>query len=106
MLITFRCHSHSNISMFGDIAIKMLEMMGHSLSVPGAMSDKDIPNALSSLTSALSEQKAIDQNNKQIIEENEEQEKQMVSLEHRAFPLIELLESAIKEKCGVTWDYQ
>ncbi|RPB41759.1 DUF1840 domain-containing protein [Vibrio diabolicus] len=106
MLITFRCHSHSNVTMFGDIAIKMIKMMGHSGSVPGSISVQDIPDALSRLTSALAAQEAIEKNNSQAMEENEEQEEQTVSLGRRAFPLIELLKSAIKEECEVMWDSQ
>ncbi|MFH4488305.1 DUF1840 domain-containing protein [Vibrio diabolicus] len=106
MLITFRCHSHSNVTMFGDIAIKMIKMMGHSGSVPGAISAQDIPDALSRLTSALAAQEAIEKNNSQATEEDEEQEEQTVSLGRRAFPLIELLKSAIKEECEVMWDSQ
>jgi hypothetical protein len=40
------------------------------------------------------------------MEEDEEQEEQTVSLGRRAFPLIELLKSAIKEECEVMWDSQ
>ncbi|MFH4828339.1 DUF1840 domain-containing protein [Vibrio diabolicus] len=106
MLITFRCHSHSNVTMFGDIAIKMIKMMGHSGSVPGSISVQDIPDALSRLTSALAAQEAIEKNNRQAMEEDEEQEEQTVSLGRRAFPLIELLKSAVKEECEVMWDSQ
>lgn len=106
MLITFRCHSHSNVTMFGDIAIKMIKMMGHSGSVPGSISAQDIPDALSRLTSALAAQEAIEKNNSQAMEEDEEREEQTVSLGRRAFPLIELLKSAIKEECEVMWDSQ
>ncbi|MGS6581528.1 DUF1840 domain-containing protein [Vibrio diabolicus] len=106
MLITFRCHSHSNVTMLGDIAIKMIKMMGHSGSVPGSISAQDIPDALSRLTSALAAQEAIEKNNSQAMEEDEEQEEQTVSLGRRAFPLIELLKSAIKEECEVMWDSQ
>ncbi|MCG6221414.1 DUF1840 domain-containing protein [Vibrio diabolicus] len=106
MLITFRCHSHSNVTMFGDIAIKMIKMMPPPPPVPGSISAQDIPDALSRLTSALAAQEAIEQNNSQAMEEDEEQEEQTVSLGRRAFPLIELLKSAIKEECEVMWDSQ
>ena len=92
--------------MFGDIAIKMIKMMGHSGSVPGSISAQDIPDTLSRLTSALAAQEAIEKNNSQAMEEDEEQEEQTVSLGRRAFPLIELLKSAIKEECEVMWDSQ
>lgn len=106
MLITFRCRSHSNVTMFGDIALDMLKMMGHSGTVPGSISAQDVPDALSSLTSALSAKNAAEENLLTDVDEEEEQAEPAVSLGHRAFPLIELLKSAIKEECEVMWDNQ
>ncbi|EGQ8009783.1 DUF1840 domain-containing protein [Vibrio parahaemolyticus] len=108
MLITFRCHSHSNVTMFGDIAIKMIKMMGHSGTVPGSISAQDVPDALSKLTSALSAKNAAEENlpTDVDVDEEEEQAEPAVSLGRRAFPLIELLKSAIKEECEVMWDNQ
>ncbi|HHF3240130.1 DUF1840 domain-containing protein [Vibrio sp. Vb2704] len=106
MLITFRCRSHSNVTMFGDIALDMLKMMGHSGTVPGSISAQDVPGALSRLTSALSAKNAAEENLPTDVDEEEEQAEPAVSLGRRAFPLIELLKSAIKEECEVMWDNQ
>lgn len=106
MLITFRCRSHSNVTMFGDIALDMLKMMGHSGTVPGSISAQDVPDALSKLTSALSAKNAAEENLHTDVDEEEEQAEPAVSLGRRAFPLIELLKSAIKEECEVMWDNQ
>ncbi|MGI3104217.1 DUF1840 domain-containing protein [Vibrio alginolyticus] len=106
MLITFRCRSHSNVTMFGDIALDMLKMMGHSGTVPGSISAQDVPCALSKLTSALSVKNAAEENLPTDVDEEEEQAEPSVSLGRRAFPLIELLKSAIKEECEVMWDNQ
>ncbi|MBT0015698.1 DUF1840 domain-containing protein [Vibrio alginolyticus] len=106
MLITFRCRSHSNVTMFGDIALDMLKMMGHSGTVPGSISAQDVPDALSRLTSALSAKNAAEEPPPTDVDEEEEQAEPAVSLGRRAFPLIELLKSAIKEECEVMWDNQ
>ncbi len=106
MLITFRCRSHSNVTMFGDIALDMLKMMGHSGTVPGSISAQDVPDALSRLTSALSAKNAAEESPPTDVDEEEEQAEPAVSLGRRAFPLIELLKSAIKEECEVMWDNQ
>ncbi|EGQ9246586.1 hypothetical protein CGH85_12520 [Vibrio parahaemolyticus] len=108
MLITFRCRSYANVTMFGDIALEMIKMMGHSGTVPGSISAQDVPDALSKLTSALSAKNAAEENlptDVDVVEE-EEQVEPAVSLGRRAFPLIELLKSAIKEECEVMWDNQ
>ncbi|EGQ8158253.1 DUF1840 family protein [Vibrio parahaemolyticus] len=108
MLITFRCRSYANVTMFGDIALEMIKMMGHSGTVPGSISAQDVPDALSKLTSALSAKNAAEENfpTDVDVDEEEEQVEPAVSLGRRAFPLIELLKSAIKEECEVMWDNQ
>ncbi|EGQ7681057.1 DUF1840 domain-containing protein [Vibrio parahaemolyticus] len=108
MLITFRCRSYANVTMFGDIALEMIKMMGHSGTVPGSISAQDVPDALSKLTSALSAKNAAEENlpTDVDVDEEEEQAEPAVSLGRRAFPLIELLKSAIKEECEVMWDSQ
>ncbi|EGQ7819924.1 DUF1840 domain-containing protein [Vibrio parahaemolyticus] len=108
MLITFRCRSYANVTMFGDIALEMIKMMGHSGTVPGSISAQDVPDALSKLTSALSAKNAAEENRPTDVDvdEEEEQAEPAVSLGRRAFPLIELLKSAIKEECEVMWDNQ
>ncbi|EGQ7856960.1 TPA: DUF1840 domain-containing protein [Vibrio parahaemolyticus] len=108
MLITFRCRSYANVTMFGDIALEMIKMMGHSGTVPGSISAQDVPDALSKLTSALSAKNAAEENLPADVDvdEEEEQAEPAVSLGRRAFPLIELLKSAIKEECEVMWDNQ
>ncbi|MFW1137102.1 DUF1840 domain-containing protein [Vibrio parahaemolyticus] len=108
MLITFRCRSYANVTMFGDIALEMIKMMGHSGTVPGSISAQDVPDALSKLTSALSAKNAAEENlpTDVDVDEEEDQAEPAVSLGRRAFPLIELLKSAIKEECEVMWDNQ
>ncbi|EJC1208304.1 DUF1840 domain-containing protein [Vibrio parahaemolyticus] len=108
MLITFRCRSYANVTMFGDIALEMIKMMGHSGTVPGSISAQDVPDALSKLTSALSAKNVAEENlpTDVDVDEEEEQAEPAVSLGRRAFPLIELLKSAIKEECEVMWDNQ
>ncbi len=108
MLITFRCRSYANVTMFGDIALEMIKMMGHSGTVPGSISAQDVPDALSKLTSALSAKNAAEENlpTDVDVDKEEEQVEPAVSLGRRAFPLIELLKSAIKEECEVMWDNQ
>ncbi|HCG7772699.1 DUF1840 domain-containing protein [Vibrio parahaemolyticus] len=108
MLITFRCRSYANVTMFGDIALEMIKMMGHSGTVPGSISAQDVPDALSKLTSALSAKNAAEENlpTDVDVDKKDEQVEPAVSLGRRAFPLIELLKSAIKEECEVMWDNQ
>lgn len=97
MLVTFSCPAHADITMFGDMAVSFIKIMGHSGTIPGALSAEDIPAALMRLETAA-EQSAEQQDGE---DENDEPP---VSLSHRALPLMELLRAADKEKCNVMWD--
>ena len=98
MIITFTSSAYADITMFGDVALHMLKLMGHSATVPGALLAEDIPAALQRLEAAVEADKQSPQ------PEQEEDDEVAVSLSHRALPLIELLKAAAKEKCNVMWD--
>jgi hypothetical protein len=57
MLVTFTTKAYANITMFGDVAVTLLKMMGHSGTVPGAILAADVPAALSRLTAAIDAEK-------------------------------------------------
>ena len=107
MLVTFRSEAYSNITMFGDVAIKLLKLMGHTGTVPGAIMAEDVPAALTRLKAAI---EAVQLEAKADSAEKERDKnwggdkERDVSLAHRALPLIELLEASAKEKCNVMWD--
>lgn len=46
MLVTFSCPAFADITLFGDVAIRLLKMMGHSGTVPSALLADDVPAAL------------------------------------------------------------
>jgi len=101
MLVTFSCNAYANITMFGDVGVRLLEMMGHSGTVPGALLAEDVPAALARLEAAVAA-------NEQLPEPEESaqsvDDESTVSLSHRALPVIELLKAAAKSKCDVMWD--
>ena len=99
MLITFKTKSYANITMFGDVATKLLKMMNFGDSVPGAITAEDVPQALSNLQQALNT--VIE-----IVEPagDADDDQPAVSLHTRAVPLIELLKSAIDAENHVRWE--
>jgi len=98
MLVTFTTDAYADITMFGDDALAMLKMMGHSGTVPGAILAADVPQALSRLTAALEAQKEASSP-----VENEDAEEPAVSMTNRAQPLIELLTAAATADRNVMW---
>ena len=103
MLVTFTCKAYADITMFGDVALGMLRMMGHSETVPGAILAEDVPEALRRLRLAVEATKALPDQGESEESQDDEWNERRVSLPHRALPLIELLGAAAREKCDVMW---
>jgi len=97
MLVTFTTEAYADITMFGDVAITLLKMMGHSGTVPSAILAEDVPAALRRLTSAIEAEKVSPP-----VEEEDEDESP-VSMATRAMPLINLLAAAAEAGSDVTW---
>ncbi len=101
MLCTFSSPAHGDVTMFGDVALGMLNMMGRSDTIPSALYAEDVPAALEKLQAALGAARSA--SGPDIAAQNEDDEPAVSNL-HRALPLIELLQAAIKENCSVMWD--
>jgi hypothetical protein len=99
MLVRFESEV-GNLTMFGDVAVKLLKMMGHSGTVPSAIRPQDIPAALARLEGALDAQP---DHGARAPGAAEDEREQPVSLKRRAFPLIELLGRAARNDCEVMW---
>jgi hypothetical protein len=97
MLVTFTTEAYADITMFGDVALTLLKMMGHSATVPGAILAADVPEALQKLTLAVEAEDTSPP-----VDENDENEP-TVSLPNRARPLIELLTAAVEADVDVMW---
>ncbi len=97
MLVTFTTDAYADITMFGDIALAMLKMMGHSKTVPGAILAADVPMALNRLKAAIDSGKLSPP-----IDDKDEDEP-VVSMADRALPLINLLTAAAEAECNVMW---
>jgi hypothetical protein len=103
MLVTFTTKAYADITMFGDVALSMLKMMGHSESVPGAILAEDVPAALERLKRAIEREEAAEARSQSKPARSEDSDEQAVSLAHRALPLIELLAAAARQNCDVMW---
>ena len=108
MIVTFRTKEHPDIMMFGDVAIELLKMMGHSGTVPSAIVAKDVPAALARLKAAISAHKAAKPAVPPPVKDDNDDEpaERPVDLSHRALPLLELLEAAVAVQADVMWDQQ
>jgi hypothetical protein len=96
MLVTFSCREYGNITLFGEVATRLLKMMGHSATVPGAIMADEVPAALHSLQDNINHIKPMN------TPDDEDGEPQ-ISLATRAVPLINLLKAASQKNCNVMW---
>lgn len=104
MLVTFSCPAYADITMFGEVAVRLLKMMGHSGTVPSALLAEDVQPALEHLTAAVDEVGQSPESEVSANDEEDEDGEPTVSLPRRALPLMELLKAAAKAKCNVMWD--
>ena len=100
MLVTFTADDYGDVIMFGDVALTMLDMMGHSRTVPGAILAADVPTALDRLRAAIA---ATEATPPAMDEDEEAAGEPPVSLANRALPLIKLLAAAVKSNSRVMW---
>lgn len=99
MLITFSCDAYENITLFGDVAKRLLVLMGHSGTTPGAILAEDVPTALAHLQKAIEHEKQHGLSQRVKSDDDEDE----ISLAMRAVPVIGLLQAASKAKCDVLW---
>jgi len=102
MLVTFKSRAHADVIMFGEVALKLIKLMGIRETVPSAIQPEDIPQALKSLRDGIATEDAAVEENE--IEGVEDEEEQRVSVHNRALPLIELLNAARREDVPVMWE--
>lgn len=111
MLVRFHSKASAGVTMFGDIATELLRIMGTSGMVPGALLAQDVPGALRRLKQAAESsegdripQRPRSKNELRGKENEEEDEVAKVNLRTRAYPLLQLLETAAAEECAVVWE--
>lgn len=101
MLVTFTTDAYADITMFGDVAITLLKMMGHSGIVPGAILAEDVPAYLDRLKAALETENAKAQPENP--DKDPDDDEPVVSISTRALPLADLLAAAAKAGSSVMW---
>jgi hypothetical protein len=104
MLVTFHSKAWSDITMFGDVAVGLLKLAGHSGAVPSALLAADVAPALAQLKQELAGAES-DEDRKQDArpDDGDTDAVRPVGLGQRAQPLILLLSAAARQGCDVMW---
>lgn len=102
MLVTFKTSAYADVTLFGDVAVKLLKLMGRRDTIPSAIKPEDIPQALQKLRAGIAASDAEAMEGE--LERSDDEAEEFVSLHNRALPLIELLQAAERENVPVMWD--
>jgi hypothetical protein len=101
MLITFKTRAHADVTMFGDVALKLIKLMGRRETVPSAIEPEDIPQALKMLRAGVAAEDAAAKEDE--AENSDDEKEETVTVHNRALPLIELLRAAHQNNVPVMW---
>ena len=108
MIITFQSQAAGDVMMFGDVAKKLMELMGKTPADQGIVTVEQLPAAIADLKAAVADDKSkhagLQEEDLPAFEETPDGAKRTyVSLARRAIPLIELLEWSLKKQVPVVW---
>lgn len=102
MLITFKTRAYADVTMFGEVALKLIKLMGRRDTVPSAIEPEDIPEALKMLRAGIAADDAAAKEAE--AEDSDDESEELVSVHNRALPLIELLQAAHEKNVPVMWE--
>jgi hypothetical protein len=102
MLITFKTRAYADVTMFGEVALKLIKLMGRRETVPSAIEPEDIPQALKMLRAGIAADDDAAKEDES--EDGDDETEEFVSVHNRALPLIEILQAAHKENVPVMWE--
>lgn len=94
-MIIFKTKHHADVVMFDNVALNLVAFMGHTKTVPGALTAEEIDQAIQNLNKAISSPSA---------QSGDSWDDDSVSLSHRGKPLLELLQSAKQHQEHVIWE--
>lgn len=103
MIVTFKSSASGDVIMFGDVAQRMMEIMGKAPGNTGIVTAEQLPGAIEALRAAIAADKAQQKNSNSDDEDTRSPQGRAITLSQRAVPLLELLEWSLKRKVPVTW---
>lgn len=113
MIVTFQSAAAGDVIMFGDVAQRLMGIMGKEASDKGIVTVEQLPEAIARLKAAIAEDKTQRAQRAAVADADGPQsepdpnsqtgQRPFVSLAQRAVPLLELLEFALKKKKPVVW---
>ncbi len=108
MIVIFQSKAAGDVIMFGDVAYRLMKIMGKEAAAKGIVSVEQLPEAIARLKAAIAKDKAAraglgEDDLPRLEEATDGGKRAYVSLTQRAVPLIELLEWSLKKNVPVVW---
>jgi hypothetical protein len=110
MLVSFTTR-FGHLLLHGEPALALLRLGGHSGTVPGAVLEADLPAFLARLRSGLaihgdeySPPPAPSDEQADSVEKDDEPRERPVRLRLRAVPLLEMIETAVRQHSDLMWE--
>jgi hypothetical protein len=112
MLVTFRSTATESITMFKDVAVQLLKLMGATGRIPGALSPDDVGPALQRLEGAVEQIKAgthataapAADNEDSKNEDDDDERDAPVDIATRAVPLLSIMKRAAAANAELMWE--
>lgn len=102
VIVFFKSPAAGDVIMFGDVAHKMMQIIGKDVTDKGIVTSEQLPSAIAALKAAIVADKTQPHKDDET-EQPSEAIARPVSLAQRAVPLLELFEWAQKKQKPVTW---
>lgn len=109
MLVTFKSRAAGDVLMFGDVAKRVLALIGKDGSAPGIVTVEQLPATIAALREAVEAAKAADaaapaDRERQQEEAGTVDRHETVSLARRIPPLLEQMQYSLAEETPVVWE--
>lgn len=107
-IVTFKSAACADVIYFGDVAKRLIELLGREFSAKGIVTVEQLPDAIAHLQAAIAADKESHRQHVQAevpgLEKAEAGgSRPAVSLTQRAVPLLEMFEYSLQERKPVVW---
>ncbi len=103
MLYEFKSKATGNVVMTGPVAERLLGIVGREPTAKGIFTVEQMPDAIAALQAAIEREAAERSDTADSDDERTREAARSVSLRQRAWPLIDMLSTALAAKQPVTW---
>jgi hypothetical protein len=109
VLITFKSEGSADVMMFGDVAMKLMELIGKEPAAKGVVTVEQLPQAIERLRQAIEADKAARRGQAPAQDDDEDEgeaegrKRDPIGIARRGLPLLELLEHGLREEEPVVW---